>query len=294
MFALVRDLAAGRDVSEIAVDPELAQRHLLAPLAARHGAAGFRDDLVRSTVAWGATAVALPPVVAALVKAGVRVAAIKGVAYATALYETPAERPMTDVDLLVPDRSFAAASSILGELGFVREPVIPHHHATTWVRDSLVIDLHRNIVGLGRSRIDLDAVWQRTVAGWPDGASRLDPSDELVFHLVHMTRNRLCGPLIQVVDAARLLARLSEASISIAIARGHEWGLAVPVELALRFCRELLAGARHPGGWLGPSADDVLRVRQPSTVRKIVFDLATAGSPSQLAARAVAYARSRL
>src|SRR5512135_3236413 len=99
MFALVRDLATGRDVTEIAVDPQIVQRHHLGPLATRAGATAFRDDMARSTLAWARIAAELPAIVTGL---GVPVMPIKGASYATGLYRLPAERPMTDVDLMVP------------------------------------------------------------------------------------------------------------------------------------------------------------------------------------------------
>jgi hypothetical protein len=275
MFALVRDLAAGRDVTEIAVEPALVTRHLLGPLAGR------RDDLVRATVAWAKIERELPPIVVRLVAGGVRVAPIKGAAYATHLYSLPAQRPMTDVDLLV--QPFRVAERVLGEVGFAPEPGAALHHATAWVRGDLVIDLHRGIIGAGRSRIDLAAVWERAVPGWPAGALRLEDADALVFHLVHMIRSRLRGPLIQVVDAARLLDRCD---VEVALSRADAWRIG-SVRLALRYVRDVLAGTPHPGGWLGPSEPEILDARQPSGARKAMFDVATAGSPRQLVARAL-------
>jgi hypothetical protein len=267
-------------VSKIAVEPALVQRHLLGALAARAGAATFRDDLVRATVSWAQIERELPPVADRLVAAGVQVAPIKGVAYANHLYALPAERPMTDVDLLV--EPFATAEVVLGGLGFAREPHAPLHHATAWVRGDLVIDLHRGIIGAGRSRIDIAAVWSRAVEGWPAGALQLEPADELVFHLVHMIRCRLRGPLIQVVDAARLLDRCD---VAVALERARAWRMSGSVRLALRYVRDVLAGVTYPGGWLGPPADEILEARQPSPVRKLIFDVATAGSPGRLVAR---------
>lgn len=291
MFALVRDLAADRDVSEIAIDPGTVQRHLLAPLAGCRGAAQLADDVVRSTVAWARIERELPAIVSALIGAGVRVAPIKGVSYARGVYRAPAERPMTDIDLLVPPGREGDAARVLERLGFARDRSAALHHATPWSRDGLVIDLHHAIIGAGRSRVDLPAVWDRAVEGWPAGASRLEPVDELVFHLVHMIRNRLCGPLIHVIDTHRLLAR---ARASEAVARAAAWGLDAPVQLALRFCRELVAGHPKPGGWLAPSPEDVVALRPSRTARKLVFDIATAGSPAQLAARAAGYMATRM
>ncbi len=294
MFALVRDLAAGRNVSEIAIDPAIVQRHLLGPLAARSGVSEYRDDLIRATAAWARIARDLPPIVARLAERGVRVAPIKGVAYATHAYAIPSERPMTDVDLLVPVQEEPLARRVLDELGFRCEGQPPLHHASVWVRDGIVIDLHRGIIGKGRSRIDDDGVWARARQGWPARAWRLDPVDELVFHFVHMARNRLCGPLVQVVDAARLLRQLPGADPGSALVRAREWGVDALVRPALRFCRDIRDGSPRPGGWLRPPTDDLIAVRQPSLPRKLVFDVATAGSLMQLAARAAGYIAIRM
>jgi hypothetical protein len=241
---------------------------------------------------WARISRDLPPVIERFRHAGVRVAPIKGVAYATGLYALPTERPMTDVDLLVEPHAAPSARAVLGELGFGLVADTALHHASTWVRRDLVIDLHRNILAKGRSQIDLDAVWARMSPGWPPGAERLDPHDELAFHLLHMVRNRLRGPLIQVVDAARLAARSSPKP---ALDRARAWGVETAAELAWSYVDAIVADrAGRPAGWLGPDSDDALAMRQPSAVRKIVFDIATAGSLRQLAARVVDVGAARI
>jgi len=292
MFALTRILAKERDVSEIVAPLDVLQRHMLAPLAGRLGVSGCRPDLVRATLAWARLERDLPPIVGRLRAAGVRVAPLKGVAYAPRIYTVPADRPMTDVDVLVARTDRDAATAVLRELGFTLHPDPALHHASTWARGDLVIDVHHGFLGDGRSRVDLDAVWQRARPGWPDGAERLDPGDELAFHLLHMARNRLCGPLIQVVDAVRLADR--DTAVAPALERAAAWGVGTAARLAWRFVGDVLADRDAPGGVLGPRVADVIAVRQPRALRKLVFDVATAGSPRQLAARVVAFGRSRL
>ncbi len=286
MFALTRDLAKRCDVTEIVAPLEGVRRHMLAALAARAGVKACRDDLVRATVAWGRLTAVVPPIVATLTNSGVRVIPIKGVSYAAGLYSSPAERPMTDVDLLVEPHAIAKARYLLREVGFTLAEDTPGHHASTWVRDGLVIDLHRGIVGVGRSRIDFAKVWRRTVAGWPTGAERLDPHDELVFHLLHMARNRLCGPLVHVVDASRLESRVG--SVEVALARAKEWGVGVAARAAWNYVHFIVNDGSR--GWLAPRTEDVLAVHQPPMIRKFAFDVVTAGSPQQFVARALGYA----
>jgi hypothetical protein len=284
MFALVRDLSARREVTEIPASRWLLQRHNLGPLTALAGASELRDELARSTVRWIALARQVPALVEQLRDAGVGCAPIKGLAYAAGLYDVPAARPMTDIDLLVEPGRAARAHEVLARVGFARSSDVPMHHATTWVRGDLIVDLHRSILAPGRSRIALEDVWARTRPGWPDGARRLEPIDELVFHLAHMARNRLCGTLVQVVDTARLIERV--ASLADVHARAQQWQIEPAVGIALAYCQAILAGD-VPRSRLAPADDDVLYVRQPGLSRKVVFDVATAGSPRQLVARAI-------
>jgi len=289
MFALVRDLSARLEVTEIPASRWLVKRHNLAALCALAGVSQLRDELAAATVRWIALSRELPRLVDQLAHAGVEVAPIKGVAYAVGLYAQPVARPMTDVDLLVQPGRSAEARTVLEHAGFRLASDVPMHHASTWERGDLTLDLHRDILPIGRGRIALDEIWARTRPGWPDGARRLDPVDELVFHFVHMARARLCGPLVQVVDAARLL---EHATANEAFARAKQWAIAAPVSVALAYCRAILDDAARP--WLAPTDDDALFAAQPSVSHKLIFDVATAGSPRQLAARTLGAAFQRL
>ena len=292
LFTLVRKLARREPVTDVAAPKWLVQRHGLAAMAARAGATSYREDLARATLEWARIERELVPIVSAFVDAGVRVAPIKGAAYAKSLYGAPAERPMGDVDLLVrlPDR--AQARGVLAKLGFTPAAAPALHHAEAWTHGDFALDLHWNIIAPGRSRIDLDALWSRTSPAWPAGAERLESSDALVFHLVHFSRNRLRLPLMNVVDTARLC---EHGDATIAIKRARSWGLGRGAELALRFCTSILEERTgRPAGWLGPSLHDAVELHEPSVVHKVLFDVATAGSAPQLASRVVHFAANRL
>ena len=85
--------------------------------------------------------------------------------------------------------------------------------------------------------------------------------------------------LVQVVDAARLL---EHASPEEALLRAQKWGIGAAVQTALAHCRAVLDDTALP--WLA-SPDDVMFAHQPSLSRKLMFDVMTAGSARQLAAR---------
>jgi hypothetical protein len=96
-------------------------------------------------------------------------------------------------------------------------------------------------------------------------------------------------PLIHVVDAARLISRAD--GVAAALDRAREWGVHTTVALAHRFCTSILHDdVERPAGWLGPSRHDVVLLREPGVARKLAFDVATAGSARQLAARLASYA----
>jgi hypothetical protein len=292
MFTLVRRLAQRETVTDVAAPKWLVQRHGLASLAARSGGTEHRAELVRATLDWAELAAALPPIVAALREANVRVCILKGFSFAVRLYATPAERPMADVDLMVPHGQVAAARQVLTSLGFQPAAEIALHHAAAYSRGNLMIDLHWDIIGPGRARIDLDAVWSRTQPSWLSGAVELEPIDALVFHMVHFARNRLLLPLINVVDASRLF---EVADAEAARERAASWGLRTPVSLALAFCQNILAGrSGHFAGWLGPSRDEVAFLAELSTSRKLLFDVRAAGSSRQLVARLIQLGANRL
>ena len=279
MFALVRDLANGRDVTEIPIARWYVERHNLGPLAARAGAVAFRDDLIRSTVAWARIERVLPPLVEQLHALGVRVVVLKGVSYATSIYEVPAERPMSDIDLLVSPP--LPASQLFQRLGFEWVPNTPFHHAQTFFKGDTIVDLHQTFVSQSHAGLDISGVFERATPTGPFGTLRLSPIDELAFHLVHMWRGRLCGPLVQIIDLHRLVQR---ADPEAALARAAEWQLGRGARRAYRYYRSILAGDvdLHYA-----TVDDIVCARQPSIPRRILFDLAVADSPRQLAARAL-------
>jgi putative nucleotidyltransferase-like protein len=286
LFTLVRQLARRAPVTEVAAPKWLVQRHGLGAMAARAGATSYRDDLARATLEWARIEDELPLIVASFRGAGVRVAPIKGAAYAKSIYASPAERPMGDVDLLVRANDLAEARRVLRELGFSEARSAVLHHAEPWTRGDRAIDLHWNIIAPGRSRIDLEEVWSRVSPGWPQGSDQLEANDALLFHLVHLSRNRLRLPLMNVVDTARLLER---ANLAETISRANGWGIGSAVKIALRFSRAILddRDRLRPAGWLGPTRDEVIEISEGNTASKLIFDVATAGSLRQLASRVV-------
>lgn len=214
---LVRHLALEaegefRDAADLP-DP-LLRRHGLAPLAYRVGIDRFRKDFLSSAVLAAQRGQNLSEAVAALRAADIPVVFIKGISYCRTIYADPAERPMSDIDLLVPPARHAAAARVLLGLGYenlsARAASSRLHHALSMLRRGSAIDLHRRIIQPLRSRIDSSEMFARArpAAERDDGALRLDPIDEALVHFVHVARHELRVPALSYVDGARLLRRL--------------------------------------------------------------------------------------
>jgi hypothetical protein len=98
-------------------------------------------------------------VVEELRRAGHRSLLIKGVTIGRWLY--PDEpREYSDVDVLVDPASVDDCEHVLAKLGFERSALERAFaegrpsHASTWIRGSVALDLHRTVVGLGVSPVD--------------------------------------------------------------------------------------------------------------------------------------------
>lgn len=93
---------------------------------------------------------------------GIPVMPLKGVLFQQVLYADPAERPLMDVDVLVPERDFERAIQVLLAAGFHPRSVGRSlvECALTSPR-GLTVDLHRSLFSRGRYRLSTEAVFRR-------------------------------------------------------------------------------------------------------------------------------------
>jgi len=252
--ALVAALADGRPAPP--ADLTWIRRHGLAPLAYAHGRAELRADYALSSIRAEQQRAIAREAVAALGEAGIDVILMKGISYAGWLYPDAAERPMSDVDLLVRGPEHERAVDVLASLRYVHAgPAIQRssrHHAITLKRREAAVDLHRDPAQRGRIAIPLADVWRRSQpAPWIDGARRLDPIDELLFHMVNLARHDLIVPAMSFVDAARMLRRLDDAQRSLLHDRAATWRFGRVLEACIEAV-ELACGWRSHRGrrWL--------------------------------------------
>lgn len=264
----------------------------LAPLAFAHGRPEFRaDHLVAGLRAEQQRGIA-GEAVAALRAAAIPVALLKGISYAGWLYDDPAERPMSDVDLLVPPEAHAAAAAALAGQGYLHAgpPVqrSTRHHALTLKRPTLgSVDLHRAPLQLGRADIDFAGVWARAVpAPWVPGALRLDAVDEAVFHLMNLARHDLVALPLAYVDAGRLLRVVAPGA---ARERARGWRFGRVFDRVAEVVAHVL-GEGPPPAWPLEARSELFRGVEPARPLQVARKLALLEDAGSLLGYAVAVA----
>ncbi|MBE7450849.1 MAG: nucleotidyltransferase family protein [Kofleriaceae bacterium] len=258
LHALVRRLldgsgARGDEPDLDALPAAVVRRHLLAPLAYVAGARQFRADHLASALQAELRRTALDEVVAAFADRGVAPILLKGIAYAGTIYPDPAERPMSDIDLLVPGEAVEHCEAALRRLGYWHVGGLhqrsARHHAITFKRRGASIDLHRHITQAGRTRIDLAAVWRGAVGAHIPGALRPARQHERLLHVAHMGRHELAVPLVNFVD----LHRLGPVDPALAAA----WGLRRSLAATQAALAQLGQAPGRPRAW-APSTEELL------------------------------------
>jgi len=150
----------------------------------------------------------------ALLDRQIPVLALKGASVALKYYEKVAERPMTDVDMLVPRKNFEAVIQILREQGCELKPpfnqkTLEVRHALSFGRpkDGLEVDVHV-CVHFENLKEDAQArYWNRSVPMQFNKVSvaTLCDTDHLYHALVHGMRFNKPSPIRWIVDAMMII-----------------------------------------------------------------------------------------
>lgn len=193
-----------------------------------------------------------------LAAAGVPCLLLKGAALGRLVYASPAERPVSDLDLLVPRAGLAPAAAVLARLGYrlpgpsARGPIgrwfyrwraeLPAVGRSSENR-GLLVELHWSLVELPyyMVRIDMAEAWQqaRPLPGLP-AALAPDPAVLLLHACAHLALHHSRDPrLIWLVDVDRL-AR-SELDWGRVLRLAQAWGLGLAVAACLSAAGHWLA-----------------------------------------------------
>lgn len=182
----------------------------------------------------------------ALRENGIGTIVLKGAALALTCYDDPGERPMFDVDVLVPEADAVRAMSMLESAGWDAEYRPPQamllfQHAvgfqnTTGGR----IDLHWRVLADGRQDLAEDGWWQASVPFQFAGVETrmLSPADQLLHVCVHGARARHTQPTRWVADASAILRAWTDLDWKAFLAQARTRRLTLPLADALAHIRD--------------------------------------------------------
>jgi hypothetical protein len=139
---------------------------------------------------------------------GLRSLPLKGAALAERLYDTVADRPMADVDVLVLD-DWPEALRAMRDAGFAKAEAADHAWSFVDPASGTIVELHHSVTSSpGLFPADPDGLWSRSVAA--DGQVERVPSvEDLLVHLsLHAAfQHGLVLTLVQFVDFQRAFER---------------------------------------------------------------------------------------
>lgn len=280
---------------------DLVRANHLGPLAYKLGLAACRDEYAASSLVTMRRAAVLREVVRAFAEHTIWAAPLKGAAFAGTIYPDPAERPMNDIDLLVPPKQLARATRCMFDLGFSRvgmaRKLSGYYHALVFCRDATMVELHRNIVQPYRTNVRTGEMWERaTPDPQLDGAYRLDAVDQLLLCIVHIVRHELAVPALNYVDVFRAYEALDEGQRALLEQRAAGARVARAVKAVLSMTR-MLADQQRGRPPLGaasvvlPTTEDVLIGTRPTRPRQIATKLFLVEGPRELAGLGYVYFR---
>jgi hypothetical protein len=193
----------------------------------------------------------LARIAAALAARAVPVALTKGAATGRTIYDSPAARPVNDLDLLIHAARVDDAVEALIPLGYRPDGPLGSGRFGRWQRRyrselqmvcaapdrrGLLVEFHWSLVELPYfiERIPMQDVWAtaRPFEGLP-GASLPDPASLLLHSCAHLALHHSRDlRLIWLVDIDRL-ARWPELDWAVVVERAERWGLGLAVQRVL-------------------------------------------------------------
>ena len=281
---------------EIALEAEphegIVERHMLAPLCFRLGREVHRGQYVASVVASRERDAQWQQASGVLLRAGCGALPIKGMAYASTLYEDAALRPMSDIDVLVTPGGMRRALRALADIGYVvtgkLHGLSPAHHAIAVEHpdQALALDLHRSILPPARHRLRSRDVWRRARRDAAGRACALDPVDETLLHFAHLGRHEFLVPAVNYVDAALLWARCSEPQRDTLRRRAQATGLSRCVRVGLALLHALGDETQPTSAvtsWPAITCDDIVAGAHPERLTQLLRKLALLDAPRDAA-----------
>lgn len=189
---------------------------------------------------------------------GIPVVLMQGVSLIGEAYGDAGLRPLTDIDLWIPETHRSRASDALIQMGYRPERDYPD----TFKRGATLVDLHTHILWAERIRSreqilarPQQALWDaaQSIAVAGTTALRLNRYDQIIFLALHTLKHR-ARRLIWLVDIRRLVSGWSASDWRAAVARAKHLDQEKNVAVILRLLRDMLGF---------PLPEPVLTLMQP-------------------------------
>ena len=153
----------------------------------------------------------IKPLIALFKKEGIPLVFLKGASLLLTLYDDPAERTLSDLDLLIPENTVDQSHRLLlnNSCQLLKMEYWPWWRrfggSRTYVKDEVFIDLHWNLDGLTFPPSSPDMfkrVRQVDFSGEP--ACLLRPNEALIYLLYHMVYHHVFIKLIWLYDVLKI------------------------------------------------------------------------------------------
>ena len=254
----------GRDIAPPEIEEQLRQAY--------YGVAGHNSLMLHE----------LTDVLEGLSAEGVPALLVKGAALADTVYGDIGVRPMTDVDIMVPQGDVLLAQSVLVGLGYTSMAAEPwpgyswrYQHGVQFQRPSgqalpFWIGLHSRPFDIPYyERIPVADWFSRALPAPSTWSHALIPSpeDHLVYLCGHLALHHQFAPgVLRLIDLTLVMQRSGRALDWQAIAsRATDWHLALPVQRSLAWLEELWPAT------LPSEAGPALDVLQPQPSERRVY-----------------------
>lgn len=191
-------------------------------------------------------------ILSAFAQSHIEVIVLKGAWLSETVYGDPAQRTMSDLDLLIRIDQCDAAHAALLSLGYTARTQTLHSrfaYDQTYAHPAhrLPVELHWDVTSEQEDdspAIDMATVWQQTAPALFCGQTirALPPEDQLAHLVHHMLHHQFAAPLRCYLDIALLVWQHSNALAPAALeAAGQRWRTGRALPFVLRFTGDILA-----------------------------------------------------
>lgn len=213
----------------------------------------------------------LTKILSAFNQRGIRVISLKGIALAEMLYENPALRTMSDMDILVQPDDLPRASSLLIEMGYkqLTSPVHQAHpfHGAPYYKQTtfpIFIELHWDLEDEKLMSTPMEKIWGRaqTLQLQWGKTMTLSFEDTLMFSIVQLCKQ--FDHLKVLGDIAELMKKYQRAlDWRYIVDSAHSWGIGTGVYYSLKRAQDLLEA---------PVPPSVIKELKPKTWRRGIVE----------------------